>query len=193
MAVPRPEDANATSPTLENLVCLPRACRLHRRTPEPIVASIHAATMTTPFTGLFIDASCNSRFSHVKETDPRYRIMFVDSENNTFSFQSNNGDLVPLKPLGINHVHRPTHAPQAPVSVNQGVSITTHAPGTRVRWPPRQTPDWGCWYVHDFKEKHHLGVIYHRMGCCGEGHLNFFAIQNRQYSTVFLISFGSGN
>jgi hypothetical protein len=66
--------------------------------------------MTTPFTGLFIDASCNSRFSHVKETDSRYRIMFVDSENNTFSFQSNNGDLVLLKPLGINHVHRPTHA-----------------------------------------------------------------------------------
>jgi hypothetical protein len=70
--------------------------------------------MTTPFTGLFIDASCNSRFSHVKETDSRYRIMFVDSENNTFSFQSNNGDLVPLKPLGINHVHRPTHAPTRP-------------------------------------------------------------------------------
>jgi hypothetical protein len=60
----------------------------------------------------------------VKETDSRYRIMFVDSENNTFSFQSNNGDLVPLKPLGINHVHRPTHAPPAPASVNQGVSIS---------------------------------------------------------------------
>jgi hypothetical protein len=81
--------------------------------------------MTTPFTGFFIDASCNSRFSHVKETDSRYRIMFVDSENNTLSFQSNNGDLVPLKPLGINHVHRPTHAPQAPASVDQGVSIAT--------------------------------------------------------------------
>jgi hypothetical protein len=85
--------------------------------------------MTTPFTGFFIDASCNSRFSHVKETDSRYRIMFVDSENNTLSFQSNNGDLVPLKPLGINHVHRPTHAPQAPASVDQGVSIATR-PGS---------------------------------------------------------------
>jgi hypothetical protein len=51
--------------------------------------------------------------------------MFVYSENNTLSFQSNNGDLVPLKPLGINHVHRPTHAPQASASVNQGVSIAT--------------------------------------------------------------------
>jgi hypothetical protein len=50
--------------------------------------------------------------------------MFVDSENNTFSFQFNNGDLVPLKPLGINHVHRPTRAPPAPASVNQGVSIS---------------------------------------------------------------------
>jgi hypothetical protein len=30
-----------------------------------------------------------------------------------------------LKPLGINHVHRSTHAPPAAASVNQGVYISS--------------------------------------------------------------------
>jgi hypothetical protein len=38
-------------------------------------------------------------------------------------FQPNHGDPAPLKPLGINHVHRSTHAPPVAASVNQGVSI----------------------------------------------------------------------
>jgi hypothetical protein len=36
----------------------------------------------------------------------------------------NHGDLAPLKQFGIIHVHRPTHAPPAAASVNQGVYIS---------------------------------------------------------------------
>jgi hypothetical protein len=43
----------------------------------------------------------------------------------TSFFQPNHGDPAPLKPPGINHVHRPTHAPPVAVSVNQGVDISS--------------------------------------------------------------------
>jgi hypothetical protein len=48
---------------------------------------------------------------------------------NTLFFQLNHGDPAPLKPLGINHVHRPTHAPPAAASVNQGVASSAEGYG----------------------------------------------------------------
>jgi hypothetical protein len=44
---------------------------------------------------------------------------------NTSFFQPNHGDPAPLRPLGINHVHRPTHEPHGQASVKQGVDISS--------------------------------------------------------------------
>ena len=84
--------------------------------------------MAIPYTGLFIAASCNSRFSHGRYTRSYGTVPSIGLLGQNckpymvahytfsihFSFQSNNGDLVPLKPTGINHVHRPTHASTGP-------------------------------------------------------------------------------
>jgi hypothetical protein len=95
--------------------------------------------MAIPYTGLFIAASCNSRFSHGRYTRSYgtvssigllgqnckpYMVVHYTFSIHSF-FQPNHGDPAPYQPLGINHVHRPTHAPPAAASVNQGVSITT--------------------------------------------------------------------
>jgi hypothetical protein len=40
----------------------------------------HLATMTTPFTGLFIDASCNSRSSHGQVHTVQYRTITTGIE-----------------------------------------------------------------------------------------------------------------
>jgi hypothetical protein len=48
---------------------------------------------------------------------------------NTSFFQPNHGDPAPLKPIGINHVHRPTHVPPAAVSINKGVAISSSLSG----------------------------------------------------------------
>ncbi len=104
--------------------------------------------MAIPYTGLFTAASCNLRSSHGQYTRSSTeqlqsgavtsaRLLGQNYRNRNHnmvrdyvyiyisSFNPNHGDPAPLKPLGINHVHRPTHAPTAAASVNQGVYIAS--------------------------------------------------------------------
>ena len=81
--------------------------------------------MTTPLRDYLLTLAVIHGLVTVKETDSRYRIMFVDSENNTFFLSTQQWPPLPAERLHSTMSNDPRKRLPAPASVNQGVTIST--------------------------------------------------------------------